>query len=133
MNRVEYLLTSLAEECAETAQRASKALRFGVDEIQPGQGDTNAVRLMDELEDIRVIVELLREEGVLSLGPIDGERFARKRAKVEKYMAYARKCGTLQWSHSEIRTLCLQADPAFDNKTTDEQNRIRDRVLAEQT
>src|SRR5690349_21047713 len=99
MNRVEYLLTSLAEECAETAQRASKALRFGVDEIQPGQGDTNAVRLMDELEDIRVIVELLREEGVLSLGPINEERFARKRAKVEKFMAYARKCGTLQWSH----------------------------------
>jgi hypothetical protein len=97
VTRREHLLTLLAEECAEVAQRASKALRFGVDEIQPGQGDSNAIRIMDELEDIRVIVELLREEGVLPVGAIDYERFERKRAKVEKYIAYAKeKCGTIQ-------------------------------------
>jgi len=31
------VLTILMEECAEVIQRASKALRFGLDEVQPEQ------------------------------------------------------------------------------------------------
>lgn len=95
MTRTEYLLFSLAEECAEVAQRASKAARFGLTEVQSGQPLDNAQRIMDELEDIRVIVELLRNDGHLSIGPIESERFAAKIAKVEKYMKYAEQCGTL--------------------------------------
>lgn len=96
MDRTEYLLASLAEECAEVAQRATKAMRFGVTEVQPGQPLNNAERIMGELEDIRVIVELLREEGVLPVGPIDGEVWDRKIAKVRKFMAYAEECGALK-------------------------------------
>jgi hypothetical protein len=31
-----------AEEAVEVAQRATKVLRFGIDEVQPGQSLTNA-------------------------------------------------------------------------------------------
>lgn len=95
MDRTTYLLVKLAEECCEAAQRATKAVTFGVDEVQPGQPLNNSERLMDELEDVRVIVEMLREEGALSLSPINEERFAAKRAKVERFMRYSQECGTL--------------------------------------
>jgi NTP pyrophosphatase (non-canonical NTP hydrolase) len=95
MKLIDHLLIILAEECAEVAQRATKAARFGDTEIQPGQGLTNAQRIMDELEDVRVVVELLREEGVLSLGPINSDRFEAKKAKVIKFIEYARQCGQL--------------------------------------
>ncbi len=96
----EYLLVSLAEECAEVAQRATKALRFGLDETQPGQPISNAVRLVDELEDLALIVDLLRAGGhipprdAISLIPLI-KRKAERRAKVFKFMDYAEECGTL--------------------------------------
>jgi hypothetical protein len=37
MTRDEHLMTIAMEECAEVAQRVSKAVRFGMEEIQPGQ------------------------------------------------------------------------------------------------
>lgn len=95
MNRIEYLLTKLGEECVEVAQRCSKAACFGVDEMQPLQGYTNGERIMHELEDVRVILHMLQEEGVLPLASLDEERFAVKRAKVEKYMEYSRQRGAL--------------------------------------
>jgi hypothetical protein len=45
MTREQHLLTILAEECGEVVQRASKAIRFGLDESQPGQLDDNKKRL----------------------------------------------------------------------------------------
>ena len=35
MNKQEYLLTCLSEECAEIQQAVSKALRFGLDNYNP--------------------------------------------------------------------------------------------------
>ena len=52
MNTIEHLLTCLAEECDEVGQRVMKALRFGLDEIQPGQDFTNAERIVLELHDL---------------------------------------------------------------------------------
>lgn len=92
MTEREHLLTILAEECAEVAQRASKALRFGDDEIQPGQQLTNLERIIDEVIDVVAVLSMLGIEtyefsitGVL-----------RKKAKVRKYLDYAEQCGTLQ-------------------------------------
>lgn len=45
MKRHEHLLSILAEECCEVGQRVSKALRFGLDEVQPGQDLSNAERI----------------------------------------------------------------------------------------
>ncbi len=88
MNRLEHLLVILAEECSEVAQRASKAIRFGIDEVQPGQDETNARRLERELGDLMAVAEML------GLPVRESDKLA-KRIKVKEYMDYARKMGTL--------------------------------------
>lgn len=94
MNRTEHLLSCLAEECAEVAQRVSKALRFGLDEVQPGQPHTNAQRIGQEFHDLLAVVEMLEEEGSLDR-PTDTHAIERKKAKVLAFMEYAEQCGTL--------------------------------------
>ena len=101
MTKIQYLLVCLAEESAEVAQRATKALRFGLDEAQPGQSLSNAEHILEELEDLQIIVDMLREEGALSerqpaLSEIYSSLLKRKRAKVLKYMDYAVQCGTVE-------------------------------------
>lgn len=95
MKRHEHLLTILAEECAEVAQRASKALRFGLGEVQPGQGLTNAERIVGEVTDLLAVALMLADEGHLALEDQQGA-VAAKRAKVEKFLAYSAQCGTLE-------------------------------------
>jgi len=51
------LLTILIEEAAEVQQRATKMLRFGVDEVQPGQPYTNAERLGMEVGDLDLMID----------------------------------------------------------------------------
>ncbi len=68
LNRTEYLLVKLAEECGEVAQRATKALTFGVHEIQKDQPHTNSERIMQEMVDLAAVVGMLQDEGVL---PVD--------------------------------------------------------------
>lgn len=94
MNRQEHLLTILAEECAEVAQRASKALRFGLGEVQPGQDLTNAERVVGELTDLLSVVFMLEDEGLLVLKDRQGADAA-KRAKVEKFLQLSEQLGTL--------------------------------------
>ena len=66
MKLKEMLLDALMEECAEVIVRASKALRFGLDEIQPGQALTNRERLEAELNDLAGVLAMLPGTGVLS-------------------------------------------------------------------
>jgi hypothetical protein len=63
MERTQYLLICLSEECAEVSQRASKALRFGLQEVQSGQEQTNAERIAQEFQDLLAIIEMLEEAG----------------------------------------------------------------------
>lgn len=103
MTRQELLLTQLAEECAEVAQRVSKALRFGLEEIQPGQSLNNAERIVEELIDLQAVWRMLQNEPnahagdgfarfcilpVLSL-EAERERMLAKIAKVEKFLAFS--------------------------------------------
>lgn len=93
MNRNEHLLMILAEECAEVAQRVSKALRFGLDEVQPGQDLTNEQRIWNEMNDLAGVSEMLiaaRGSGGLCRDAVDA-----KKAKVERFLVYSAECGTL--------------------------------------
>lgn len=93
MNTTEYLLSCLIEECAEVIQRATKAQRFGLEEVQPDQPLTNQERLAAEFVDLLGVAALLIEEGVdLSTAYWAIEP---KKDKVKKYMDYSRECGTL--------------------------------------
>jgi hypothetical protein len=94
MNKANHLLTCLAEECAEVSHRICKAMRFGLEEIQPGQSLTNAQRIAEELDDLVAVIEMLEDEGLV---PRTGttQSIERKKAKVRSFMEYAEQCGAL--------------------------------------
>lgn len=94
MNKTEYLLVKLAEECVKTAQRATKALTFGLDEIQEGQELTNAERIVYEFNDIVTIIIELKRLGVIGKY-INEDMIFLKRKKLDKYMEYSRSQGCL--------------------------------------
>lgn len=96
VTREEHLLTALAEECAEVAHRAAKALRFGLAEVQPGEQLTNARRLRDEMLDLFAVWGMLCRDGwCLPIAPLDGPAIEAKQEKVEEFLEYSRQCGTL--------------------------------------
>lgn len=94
MNRTEHLLTTLAEECAEVAQRCSKAARFGLSEVQPGQDLTNAQRILQEWYDAIAVLQMLIADGALPV-PASHESVLAKKEKVERFLVYSAQCGTL--------------------------------------
>jgi NTP pyrophosphatase (non-canonical NTP hydrolase) len=101
MNRIETLFCVLAEECAEVAQRASKAQRFGADQRQAGQAFTNAERVNYELQDIYAMVEMIRADiGSPWFGARNDEAIASKKRKVESYMAQNRDLDALDTAGS---------------------------------
>lgn len=79
------LLTILIEECSEVQQCATKAMRFGLDEIQPEQPHTNVQRLAHEIGDLVEVIARLTSIGVLAQSEIDAGR-AHKVKQLAKYM-----------------------------------------------
>ena len=100
MTTNQWLLECLAEECAEVAQRVSKANRFGIMEVQPGQFLDNTERLMDEIWDLVGVATYLQDKNILPGPPIvDGvwnKWIVAKHEKVEKYLAYAKDIGIVR-------------------------------------
>ena len=95
MNSQEHFLTCLAEECSEVAQRISKALRFSLNEVQPGQSLNNAQRISGELKDLNAIAGYLDMLGVIpGFLPSDDEAQA-KIEKIFKFMKLVRDQGAL--------------------------------------
>src|SRR5690349_21619433 len=95
-DETDHLLVCLAEECMEVGQRALKAVRFGLSEIQPGQEATNMRRICDELNDLAGIINQLQERGCLPPRIDDKAAVERKREKLSKFMGYSRTLGTLR-------------------------------------
>lgn len=95
MTREEHLLLCLAEECAEVAQRVSKALRFGLEEVQDGQSLTNKQRITEELFDLCAVATICEREGLIWGVMPNNTAIERKLAKIEKYFAISREQGTL--------------------------------------
>lgn len=90
MTEQEHLLTCLMEECAEIQQRVSKALRFGLYEIQPEQEYTNKRRIMLELYDLLGVIEMLQERKTLDMF-LEREHVHAKKEKVLHFLEYARE------------------------------------------
>lgn len=87
------LLTILAEECCEVGQRVSKALRFGLAEVQPGQPLTNIERLSEEVGDLLGVIDRLYDRNLLRSGFV-GSAKIKKRAKLHKYLQSQGSAGT---------------------------------------
>ncbi len=99
MNRAEHILDVVGEEGSEVAQRVSKALRFGLLEMQPGQDETNAERIRGEFYDLIGAYGMAVNEGLLppmNLEPGHVQALiAYKTERVERFMALARESGAL--------------------------------------
>ena len=98
MNREQHLLTILAEECNEVAQRVSKALRFGISEVHPDTAINpdqlnNAKRIAQEMGDLIGAWEMLEHEGVVP--KIDHAQIRAKKEKIERYLVYSKQVGEL--------------------------------------
>lgn len=74
----------LIEECAEVQQRATKLLRFGPTEVQPGQPHDNAWRLGLEIGDLLQVIALALSNLVPEQAIEEGR--ASKRRQLAKYM-----------------------------------------------
>jgi len=110
MNVEEHHLIMLMEECAEAAQRASKQLRFGRDEVQPGQDMPNHRRLRDEILDVLAVVGRLQEENLIDTithSDVMEHRRA-KQAKVDRMMALSRAQGRLAVETSAVPCGCYE-------------------------
>lgn len=91
MNQQQLLLIQAMEECDEISQRISKALRFGLDEIQPEQELTNAQRIMEEFTDLIAVMEMI---GFFTHDAAS-EKIEAKQAKIIKYLQVSREQGIL--------------------------------------
>ena len=87
MTTQEHLLSILAEECGEVAQRSIKALSFGLAEVQPGQPLANAERIRQEFADLCGVYEMI------GLNPPSRADIEAKKLKVQKFLAYSAECG----------------------------------------
>ncbi len=99
MTRREHLLIIAMEECHEVAQRISKALRFGLTEVQPDQEMNNAERITQEFNDLNAIIEMIQfEDDTWFRQSIEARRFQieAKKIKVEKFLKYSEYVGTLK-------------------------------------
>ena len=92
---IDHLMLTLAEECAEVIQRVTKAQRWGLREIQPGQELNNEQRIRYELNDLYAVIDLLYERQGVELFR-DNEQVIAKKAKVLHFMDYARQIGELE-------------------------------------
>lgn len=94
MNKEQYLLECLIEEAAEVVQRCTKALRFGLYEIQLDQKLNNLQRLNYELNDLIGVIEILNENGI-EININNREAIDLKKEKIKKYMDYSKEIGIL--------------------------------------
>jgi CHAD domain-containing protein len=114
MNRQEHLLTVAGEEGSEIQQRTSKALRFGMEQVQQARGDrpeqnperlTNRQRILEEFHDLVAVLDMLGLVDVRMEELRDGENVAMievdlnairaKQNKVEHYLKLSAEQGTL--------------------------------------
>jgi len=111
MNTTEHLLTCLAEECAKVAKEVGKALRFGLQDqvtMDPSgprgtEGPTNAEKVASELCDLFAVAQMLTDLGVIPGPWYSAEKAQAKKRKVEAYMGYALRVGSLENIKSEPR------------------------------
>ena len=94
MTKTQYLLCKLAEEASEVAKAALKAQQFGLEEVYPKTGQSNAERITEELNDLMGILVMLADDNykyVEDCGAIE-----EKIDKVEHYLKYSQSIGEVQ-------------------------------------
>ena len=98
MTRDEALLVQLAEEASEVAQAASKVLRFVRDHTWHTHEGTAGERVVLELIDLLVLVELCQEAKLLPIFSDEKNMtlLKAKKERVEKYLKLSIEMGMVQ-------------------------------------
>ena len=84
------VLTILSEECAEVIHRVSKALRFGLDDIQMGQPLSNRERIAQEVGDFIAVLDIALDSDLFPMEIVMQSR-KDKVAKMAQYMVYKKE------------------------------------------
>ena len=95
MDRLDLLRIKLMEECAEVSQATSKCLRFGNEHAQEPGGRPNIDRLKDEILDLFVALEAIRNEGFDLFPNFSDPRVQEKMQRLEYYMEISKNHGQL--------------------------------------
>jgi len=93
MNKNEYLLSCISEECNEVGKQVSKILRFGGDDIPPNSSKNNTALLIEEITDLVAVIELYFNQPITNL--VEDEAVLNKITKLQKWMEYSKTQGTL--------------------------------------
>ena len=96
VNKKEYLLTCLSEECSEIQKEVSKAQIFGLFDNNPETNISNQKAIENEINDLLGVVELLIENLYLSNDYLSTKKIKNKITKIKKWMEYSKKQGTLE-------------------------------------
>lgn len=82
--RLREILTITQEEAAEVIQEISKCFRFGIDQDHTS-GVSHREMLENEIADLLVMIDLLKEEGVVS----DNSLATAKQRKIKKLQVWS--------------------------------------------
>ena len=89
MNNIENISIVVMEECAELQQAISKSLRFGYNESNPLNPETNNAKdILTEFYQLQAMMEMLISEAHLSNCLTLEEEFAIKNEKMNKFLEY---------------------------------------------
>lgn len=88
MKKSDHLLVILMEECAEVSKVCAKALRFGLDDIEPGKQTPNRELLNHEMGDLMGAFRMLAEFGLVE--PVAASQLDAKISRINKFFQYSR-------------------------------------------
>lgn len=95
MNRRKYLLSCLSEENGEVIQESCKAIRFGLDDINPKTKESNANAIHREMIDVIAVYLMVFEneqDKVIDINNLSCNiinEVIKKQEKVEKWLNYS--------------------------------------------
>jgi NTP pyrophosphatase (non-canonical NTP hydrolase) len=103
MNNLEYLFTTLMEECGELSQSISKCVRFTTNHVCPKKGKPNIEDVRIEFSDVMALLEMLRDEEGIDV-QASRELIDAKKARFKQMRQISRELGTLV---TKPKALCL--------------------------
>jgi NTP pyrophosphatase (non-canonical NTP hydrolase) len=99
MKKLEYLLTCLSEENGEVIQEVGKAIRFGLDDINPKILESNENAIHREMIDIIAVYLMIFPEhnliGASNFSEVTLNQINAKQEKVKKWMKYSAEKGKI--------------------------------------
>lgn len=103
LDKMSRILAQISCEALTVGSRASKAVRFGLLEVQPGQNIpySNDERLFAACANLIGIVEFAAKRYQINIDKDLQDRILAKGDKIEKFLAYSAQCGTLQNSRDD--------------------------------